>query len=157
MREDATAAQAMGVDVARYQLGALFASAVLAGLAGALAAHTSSFIGPNEYGFEPAVTILSYALLGGIGTPIAPVLGACILTVLPELLRGLSDLAAGAQRRHHRHRRAVPARTACCRSGCGGARHDRALETRGLDPPLRRPAGGGRASTGGSRPAACMR
>jgi branched-chain amino acid transport system permease protein len=90
-REDETAAAAIGIDVARYRLGALVASAVLAGLAGALSAHVSSFIGPNEYGFEPAVTILSYALLGGIGTPFAPVLGAWILTLLPELLRGFAD------------------------------------------------------------------
>jgi branched-chain amino acid transport system permease protein len=92
MREDETAAAVMGVDITRYRLGALLASAVLAGLAGALAAHGSSFIGPNEYGFEPAVTILSFALLGGIGTPLAPVLGAALLTLLPELLRGLADL-----------------------------------------------------------------
>ena len=91
MREDETAAAVMGIDVARYRLGALVASAVLAGLAGALSAHVSSFIGPNEYGFEPAVTILSFALLGGIGTPLAPALGAWILTLLPELLRGLAD------------------------------------------------------------------
>ncbi len=91
MREDETAAAVMGVPVGRYRLGALLASAVLAGLAGCLSAHVSSFIGPNEYGFEPAVTILSYALLGGIGTPIAPVLGAWLLTLLPELLRGVSD------------------------------------------------------------------
>ncbi len=92
IREDETAAQVMGIDVARYRLGALLASAVLAGLAGALGAHSSSFIGPNEYGFEPAVTILSFALLGGIGTPFAPVLGAWILTLLPEVLRGFSDM-----------------------------------------------------------------
>ncbi len=92
MREDATAAAVMGVNVARYQLAALVCSAVLAGLAGALSAHASSFIGPNEYGFEPAVTILSYALLGGIGTPLAPVVGAWFLTVLPELLRGLPEI-----------------------------------------------------------------
>ncbi|HEY0419557.1 MAG TPA: branched-chain amino acid ABC transporter permease [Acetobacteraceae bacterium] len=92
MREDETAAAVMGIDVRRYRLGALLASAVLAGVAGCLAAHASSFIGPNEYGFEPAVTILSFALLGGIGTPIAPVLGAWILTLLPELLRGWSDI-----------------------------------------------------------------
>ena len=92
MREDETAAAVMGIDITRYRLGALLASAILAGLAGALAAHGSSFIGPNEYGFEPAVTILSFALLGGIGTPLAPVLGAAILTLLPELLRGLADL-----------------------------------------------------------------
>lgn len=92
MRQDETAAQVMGIDIARYRLGALLASAMLAGLAGALSAHVSSFIGPNEYGFEPAVTILSFVLLGGIGTPLAPVLGALVLTLLPELLRGLSDL-----------------------------------------------------------------
>jgi branched-chain amino acid transport system permease protein len=92
MRQDPVAASVMGVDVQRYQLGALLASAVLAGIAGCLSAHQSSFIGPNEYGFEPAVTILSFALLGGIGTPVASVVGAWILTLLPELLRGLSDL-----------------------------------------------------------------
>lgn len=92
IREDPTAAQVMGINLVRYRLGALVASAALAGLAGALGAHSSSFIGPNEYGFEPAVTILSYALLGGIGTPLGPVVGAFILTLLPELLRGLADL-----------------------------------------------------------------
>lgn len=92
MREDETAAAVMGVPVRRYKMGALLASAVLAGVAGCLSAHVSSFIGPNEYGFEPAVTILSYALLGGIGTPVAPVLGAWVLTLLPELLRGISDV-----------------------------------------------------------------
>src|ERR1700712_11965 len=92
MREDETAAAVMGVNLARYKMGALLASAILAGLAGCLNAHVSSFIGPAEYGFEPAVTILSYALLGGIGTPLAPVLGAFVLTVLPEVLRGVSDL-----------------------------------------------------------------
>ena len=92
MREDETAAEVMGVNVGRYRMGALLASALLAGLAGALNAHVSSFIGPNDYGFEPAVTILSYALLGGIGTPLAPVLGAWILTLLPEVLRDFADL-----------------------------------------------------------------
>ena len=92
MREDETAAQVMGIPVGRYKMGALLTSAALAGIAGCLSAHVSSFIGPNEYGFEPAVTILSYALLGGIGTPMAPVLGAWFLTLLPELLRPVADL-----------------------------------------------------------------
>jgi branched-chain amino acid transport system permease protein len=80
MREDETAAEVMGVPIRRYRMGALLASAVLAG------------IGPNEYGFEPAVTILSYALLGGIGNPLAPVLGSTVLTALPEFLPGIADL-----------------------------------------------------------------
>ena len=92
MREDELAAQVMGVRLRRYKMGALIASALLAGLAGSLSAHVTSFIGPNDYGFQPAVTILSYALLGGIGTPLAPVLGAWMLTLLPELLRGSGDV-----------------------------------------------------------------
>ena len=92
MREDETAASVMGVDVGRFKLAALVASAVLAGLAGALDAHSTDFIGPNQYGFEPAVTILSYALLGGISTPFGPVLGAVVLTVLPELLEGVAGV-----------------------------------------------------------------
>jgi branched-chain amino acid transport system permease protein len=92
LREDPTAARVMGVPARQYQLGALLASAVLAGLAGCLGAHVSSFIGPNEYGFEPAVTILSFALLGGIASPLGPVLGAWVLTLLPEFLRGVGDV-----------------------------------------------------------------
>jgi branched-chain amino acid transport system permease protein len=91
MREDETAAGVMGVNVPLYRLAVLIASAILAGLAGALSADVSSFIGPNEYGFDQAVTILSYALLGGIGSPFGPVLGAVILTLLPEVLRPLHD------------------------------------------------------------------
>jgi branched-chain amino acid transport system permease protein len=99
MREDEAAAGVMGVIVPRYRLAALVVSAMLAGYAGALHAHVSSFIGPNEYGFDTAVSILSYALLGGIGSPFGPVLGAIILTALPEVLRDLSDfrgLVSGA-------------------------------------------------------------
>ena len=72
-------------------MGALVVSAMLAGLAGCLTAHSNIFIGPNEFGFEMAVTILSFALLGGIGTPFAPVIGALVLTSLPEMLRPLQD------------------------------------------------------------------
>lgn len=91
MREDEVAASTMGINLPAYKLTALVVSAMLAGLAGALNAHVSSFIGPSDYGFDAAVTILSYALLGGIGSPLGPVLGALILTLLPELLRPLHD------------------------------------------------------------------
>jgi len=91
MREDELAAGALGVDLPAFKLGALVVSAMLAGLAGALNAHVSSFISPNDYGFDAAVTILSFALLGGIGSPFGPVLGAFILTLLPEVLRPLAD------------------------------------------------------------------
>ena len=61
MRSDPIAAQAMGVNLRRYRLGVPIAAAALAGLAGALSAHATDFIGPNDYGFEPAVAILAFA------------------------------------------------------------------------------------------------
>jgi branched-chain amino acid transport system permease protein len=91
MREDEVAAGVMGVNLPMMKLGALVVSAMIAGLAGALNAHANSFIGPNDYSFEHAVTIISFALLGGIGSPIGPVLGAVILTLLPEFLTALQD------------------------------------------------------------------
>jgi len=91
IREDEDAARAIGINVGAYKLSALVVSAALAGLAGALNAHFSSFIGPNDYGFDTAVTILSYAILGGVTTPLGPVLGAVVLSALPEVLRPLHD------------------------------------------------------------------
>jgi branched-chain amino acid transport system permease protein len=91
IREDEDAARAIGINVGAYKLSTLVVSAALAGLAGALNAHFSSFIGPNEYGFDTAVTILSYAILGGVTTPLGPVLGALVLSALPEVLRPLHD------------------------------------------------------------------
>jgi len=92
IRQDATAAEIAGIPVSRYQLAVLVASAVLAGLAGALDAHSTSFIGPNEYGFDTAIAVLSYALLGGIGSPAGPVLGAVLLTLLPEMVPGAAQV-----------------------------------------------------------------
>jgi len=91
IREDQDAARVMGINVDAYKMCTLVLSAALAGLAGALNAHFSSFIGPEEYGFDKAVTILSFAVLGGVTTPFGPVLGAIILSALPEVLRPLHD------------------------------------------------------------------
>ncbi|WHZ12314.1 MAG: ABC transporter, permease protein 2 (cluster 4, leucine/isoleucine/valine/benzoate) [Burkholderiaceae bacterium] len=89
IREDETAAGLMGINVDGYKMLAFVLGAAIAGLAGALNAHLTFFIGPGEYGFDRAVEILTMAILGGIGSLTGPVLGAVILTVLPELLRAL--------------------------------------------------------------------
>jgi branched-chain amino acid transport system permease protein len=91
IREDEDAARSIGIHVTAYKFVTLVISAALAGLAGALNAHFSSFIGPNEYGFDTAVSILSFAVLGGVTTPLGPVVGAFILGALPEVLRPLHD------------------------------------------------------------------
>jgi branched-chain amino acid transport system permease protein len=91
IKEDETAASLMGVNVAATKMLAFVMGAALAGLAGALNAHLTYFIGPNEYGFDRAVEILTMAVLGGIHSAVGPVLGSAILTTLPELLRALAD------------------------------------------------------------------
>jgi branched-chain amino acid transport system permease protein len=91
IRGDETAAGLMGINVRANKMVAFVLGAVLAGLAGALNAHLTFFIGPNEYGFERAVEILTMTILGGIGGLPGPVLGSAIITLLPEALRGFSD------------------------------------------------------------------
>ena len=91
IKEDETAAGLMGIDVGAHKMLAFVLGAVIAGLAGTLNAHLTFFIGPNEYGFDRAVDILTMAILGGINTLTGPVIGAVILTLLPELLRSFKD------------------------------------------------------------------
>lgn len=91
IKEDEVAASLMGIAVNAHKMLAFALGAAIAGLAGALNAHLTFFIGPGEYGFDRAVDILTMAILGGTGGLTGPVLGALIVTVLPELLRGFKD------------------------------------------------------------------
>lgn len=91
IKEDEIAAGLMGIDVNNTKLFAFVLGAALAGLAGGLNAHLTFFIGPNEFGFDRGVEILTMAILGGIHSLIGPLLGSSILTLLPEVLRGFAD------------------------------------------------------------------
>ena len=89
--QDETATELMGLNVRAYKLFAFVAGAGLAGLAGGLNAHFTFFISPNEYGFDRGVEILAMGVLGGTGSPWGAVIGGVLITLLPELLRGLGD------------------------------------------------------------------
>ncbi|HWH81143.1 MAG TPA: branched-chain amino acid ABC transporter permease [Burkholderiaceae bacterium] len=91
IKEDAVAASLMGIGVMAHKMLAFALGAAIAGLAGALNAHLTFFIGPGEYNFDRGVDILTMAILGGTGGLTGPVLGAAIVTLLPELLRGFKD------------------------------------------------------------------
>ncbi|MBA2675967.1 branched-chain amino acid ABC transporter permease [Ramlibacter sp.] len=91
IKEDEVAASLMGIGVNAHKMLAFALGAGIAGLAGALNAHLTFFIGPSEFGFDRAVEILTMAILGGTGGLTGPVLGALIVVVLPELLRGFKD------------------------------------------------------------------
>ncbi|HYD40821.1 MAG TPA: branched-chain amino acid ABC transporter permease [Anaeromyxobacter sp.] len=87
IREDEPAARTMGIPVARYKLAMLVAGAALAGLAGALEAHFTFMVAPSGFGFEKVVHMLVFAVVGGSLVHWGPVLGAALLTLLPEILR----------------------------------------------------------------------
>jgi branched-chain amino acid transport system permease protein len=85
IRQDELAALSQGIDVARYKMIAFVFSAILAGFAGALEAHLQTFVDPGDqqYGVTRAVQVLSFAVLGGTGHFIGPVVGALVVTTLP--------------------------------------------------------------------------
>ena len=91
IKEDGVAASLMGIGVLSHKMLAFTLGAAIAGLAGALNAHLTFFIGPSEFGFDRGVDIITMAILGGTGGLTGPVLGAAIITLLPELLRSLKD------------------------------------------------------------------
>jgi branched-chain amino acid transport system permease protein len=89
--QDEVAAAGLGIDPTAYKLAAFGIGAFIAGYAGALAAFSSFFISPSDYGFGRAVDMLASAIVGGIGSVGGPILGAALLSLLPETLRFLQN------------------------------------------------------------------
>lgn len=91
IHQDETAAEVIAVDVVRVKLLAFGLGAVIAGLAGAILAHHTTYVDANTFHILVAVEILMYVIVGGSSTYWGPVLGAAFLTLLPEFLRTLRD------------------------------------------------------------------
>ncbi|MBL6989991.1 MAG: branched-chain amino acid ABC transporter permease [Bacteriovoracaceae bacterium] len=87
IREDEIAAESMGIHTFKYKTLAFVIGAGFAGLAGSLFAHAQQFLHPNGFTFLWSVIILLMVILGGLGSITGSIIGAIILTVLPELLR----------------------------------------------------------------------
>ena len=85
IRQDELAALSQGINVAQYKMIAFVLSALLAGFAGGLEAHLNFFVDPGDqqYGVTRAVQILTFAVLGGSGNFLGPVVGALVVTSLP--------------------------------------------------------------------------
>jgi branched-chain amino acid transport system permease protein len=88
IREDEVAAEAMGIPTTKYKITAFVLSAFFAGVAGALFAHTDGFIAPNEFDFITSINIVVMVVLGGMGSVSGTAIGALLLSILPEVLRG---------------------------------------------------------------------
>ena len=85
------AARALGIDVARYKLLAFVIAAVYAAFAGSMFAHFVGFISPEMFGLHMVVLGFTMLYVGGIGTVYGPLIGAFIISLLPETFRGFKD------------------------------------------------------------------
>src|SRR5512137_260681 len=87
LREDETAAACLGIHITYYKVLAFILGAVMAGVAGGMYAHLNYLITPRDFGFFIAVDLLIYNIVGGTRAWYGPILGATLLTALPEILR----------------------------------------------------------------------
>ena len=91
LREDEIACEAMGINKVATKLSAFALGACWAGFGGVLFAAKTSFINPTSFTFMESVLILSVVVLGGMGSILGVILGACVLILLPEYLRFLNE------------------------------------------------------------------
>ena len=91
LRDNRIAAESVGVPITKYKLMAFITSAVLAGMAGALFAMNYSTVVASKFNFNTSILVLVFVVLGGMGNIRGSIIAATVLTLLPELLRGLED------------------------------------------------------------------
>ncbi|MBI5049560.1 MAG: branched-chain amino acid ABC transporter permease [Nitrospirae bacterium] len=87
IREDETAAEAMGINTTKYKFLAFAFGAFWAGLAGALFASKMRFVSPESFTFMESVFVACMVILGGLGSIPGVIFGSLLLVVLPEALR----------------------------------------------------------------------
>lgn len=91
VREDEIAAEASGINTAYYKILAFTLAAFFAGVAGGLYAHYMGIIEPKAFTFNKSIEILVMVVLGGMGNIKGAIVSAVVLTILPELLRGVAS------------------------------------------------------------------
>lgn len=96
IREDETAALAMGINGFRVKLIAFALGAALAGLAGTVQAHVTYTVTPEQYLFAGPIPpnsafLLAAVVLGGMGTMSGPLVGAALLFLIPNKLQFLGE------------------------------------------------------------------
>ncbi|MGW2344792.1 branched-chain amino acid ABC transporter permease [Streptomyces sp. NPDC001661] len=96
IREDETAARAMGINAFRLKLLAFALGAALAGMAGSVQAHVQYSVTPDQYKFVEnappnSAFLLAAVILGGMGTVSGPLIGAALLYLIPAKLQFIGD------------------------------------------------------------------
>jgi branched-chain amino acid transport system permease protein len=89
MRDNANAAQAMGVDLLKSKIVAMMISAVLTSIVGTIYARYSGFVDPYQMASpHSSVEVVLYTTIGGLGTVFGPLVGAGVLVAFGEVIRG---------------------------------------------------------------------
>ena len=93
IRDNRIAAESVGINITKFKLMAFTISAAIAGAGGVLYAHnlSSLIVQPANFGYNMSIMILVFVVLGGIGSFRVSIIAAVVLTMLPEVLRGLRD------------------------------------------------------------------
>lgn len=91
VRDNKIAADSIGISVTRYKLLAFVVSAAFAGAAGTLYAMNFSTVTAAKFDFNTSILVLVFVVLGGLGNIWGSIIAAALLTLLPELLRSLSN------------------------------------------------------------------
>ena len=92
IREDEMAASAAGINTRNIKLLAFAMGATFGGLSGGLFASFQGFVSPESFNLMESIMILSMIVLGGMGNIAGVILGAVLVTVIPEALRYTGDL-----------------------------------------------------------------
>lgn len=88
---DEKAAESMGINITYYKVLAFAQGALVAGFAGAMYAHILAYISPADFAYHRAVEILIFVVFGGSEVIWGPIFGAFFLTLMPEVLRSISE------------------------------------------------------------------
>lgn len=91
VREDQDAAKGVGVDTTNVKLAAFATSATIGSIAGAIFAASQRFVSPDSFALQESVLIVLMIVIGGIGNILGVFVGAAILILLPEALRGFAE------------------------------------------------------------------
>ena len=93
IRDNRIAAESVGIDITKFKMLAFVISAAIAGAGGVLYAHNLSTVTATtaNFGYNMSIMILVFVVLGGMGSFRGSIIAACVLTLLPEVLRGMKD------------------------------------------------------------------
>ena len=94
IREDQVAARAIGLRTVPAKVAAFVVAAGFAGLGGGLLVFMEAVANPTSFGFTQGILIIAMLIIGGLGRPLGPVIGAVVVTVVPQILQDAVNVSA---------------------------------------------------------------